>query len=398
MNDWRHQFSQFFLKSASVNFLLPVTNFFVFADTVTAINYTKTIKGEGWLGVRFQLTPDGRPNDLVLHVKLLDNDNRLQQQAIGVLGVNLIYGVYRYFRDAETLLVSLMDSLHGRVSIDMVRLTGPDFALLDNRWISLMLIKHHLSDVAIFGPDGKNIHASEFLYKKNVLVVRGSFRPVTLVNEDMIKASWEQFKHEKEVDPKKAVLMTEITLDNLKLEGSLDEKDFLDRADLLCALGYYVMVTNCEQHQLLINYLSDYKVAKLGLVVGVKNLLDIINSKYYENLDGRLLTAFGELFTRNVKVYVYPMLQEGSKDLMTAENIPAPDGVKFLYKHLIDSRQIVDIVRFKAENLIIYSTQVLHMIQHDEEGWEALVPTKVAELVKEKCLFGFPAEKLEFSY
>ncbi len=376
----------------------PDTNFFVFADTVTALNYTKTIKGEGWMGVRFQLEPDGKPNDFALHVKLLDNDNRLQQQAIGVLGVNLIYGVYRYFRDVETLLVSLMDSLQGRIEIDMIRVTGPDFKDLDNRWVSLMMIKHHLSDVAIFGPDGRNIHASELLYKKNVLVVRGSFRPLTLVNEDMIKTSWEQFRREKEVDAKKTMLLTEITMDNLKLEGALDEKDFLDRADLLCALGQTVMVTNCEQHQKLINYLADYKVAKLGLVIGVKNLLDIINDKYYENLDGRLLTAFGELFTRNVKVYVYPMLQEGSNELMRAENIPVPDGVKFLYKHLIDSKQIVEIQHFSVERLHIYSKQVLQLIQHDEPGWEAMVPEKVAALIREKCLFGFPAEKLVFSY
>ena len=377
----------------------PDTNFFVFADTVTAINFTKTTKGEGWLGVRFQLQPDGKTNDLVLHVKLLDNDNRLQQQAIGVLGVNLIYAVYRYQKDAETLLLSLMDSLRGRVSIDLVRLTGPDFIDIDNRWVSLMLIKHGLSDVAMFGADGKNMHASEFLYKNSLLVVRGSFRPLTLVNEDMIKTSWDQFRHEKEVDAKRCALITEITMDNLLLEGGqLDEKDFLDRADLLCALGRPVMITNCEQHHKLINYLADYRVAKLGLVIGVKNLLDVINEKYYENLDGRLLTAFGELFTRNVKVYIYPMLQEGSNELMTAQNIPVPDGVKFLYKHLIDSKQIVDIQGYQAENLHIYSKRVLNMIEHDEEGWEDMVPEKVVQLIKEKCLFGFPAERLVFEY
>lgn len=174
----------------------PNTSFFVFADTVAAINFSKTIKGEGWLGLRFQLKPGGKTNDLVIHVKMLDNDNRLQQQAIGVLGVNLIYAVFRHNNDVEVLLQSLMDSLRGRISIDMVRLTGPDFAV-DNRLLSLWLIKHKMSDVAMFGPDKRNVHASEFLYRKNVLVVRGSFRPVTLVNEDMIQKSWEQFLKEK---------------------------------------------------------------------------------------------------------------------------------------------------------------------------------------------------------
>ena len=376
----------------------PNTNFFAFADTVAAINFSKTIKGEGWLGLRFQLFPGGKTNDLVIHVKMLDNDNRLQQQAIGVLGVNLIYGVYRYSHDVEILLQSLMDSLHGRISIDMVRLSGGDFKDIDNRLLSLWLIKHKISDVAMFGPDKRNVHASEFLYKKNALVVRGSFRPLTLVNEDMIFASWEQFRKQKDIDPKKSVLLSEITLDNLLLEGDLDEQDFLDRADLLCALGQTVMITNCEQHQKLINYFSDFRIPKLGIVVGVKQLLDTINEKYYNNLDGRLLTAFGELFTRNITVYAYPILQEGSNETMTAENMPVPDGVKFLYKHLLDSKQIVDIQGFHLENLHIYSKQVLKMIKHDEVGWETMVPEKVAKLVREKYLFGFPAQSVIFEY
>lgn len=376
----------------------PNTNFFVFADTVAAINFSKTIQGEGWLGLRFQLKPGGKHNDLVIHVKMLDNDNRLQQQAIGVLGVNLIYAVNRYAHDVEILLQSLMDSLHGRVSIDMIRLSGPDFKDIDNRLLSLWLVKHKMTDVAMFGPDKRNLHPSEFLYKKNVLVVRGSFRPVTLVNEDMIRASWDQFRREKDVDPKKSYLITEITLDNLMMDGLLDEKDFLDRADLLCALGQTVIITNCEQHQRLIAYLSDFKIQKLGLVVGVKQLLDTINEKYYNNMDGRLLTAFGELFTRNVKVYAYPILQEGTRDVMNADNLPVPDGIKFLYRHLLDSGQIVDIEDYTLENLHIYSKQVLKMIRRDEAGWDSMVPDKVAKLVREKCLFGFPAQSLTFAY
>jgi hypothetical protein len=389
---------EFELMEARLKHDRPNTNFFAFADTVSAINYSKTIKGEGWLGLRFQLRAGAKPNDLVIHVRMLDNDNKLQQQAIGVLGVNLIYAVNRYNDNIEILLQSLMDSLHGRVSIDMVRLSGPDYKDIDNRLLSLWLIKHKMSDVAMFGPDKRNLHPSEFLYKKNILVVRGSFRPVTLVNEDMIETSWQQFINEKDIDAKKSYLISEITLDNLLLEGDLDEKDFLDRADLLCALGQTVMITNCEQHQKLIRYFADYKIPKLGMVVGVKQLLDTINEKYYNNMDGRLLTAFGELFTRNVTVYAYPILQEGSNEILNAENLPVPDEVKFLYKHLLDSKQIVDIQNFKSENLHIYSKMVLKMIKHDESGWEAMVPEKVAQLIKEKCLFEYPAQSLTFEY
>lgn len=376
----------------------PNTNFFVFADTIAAINYSKTVQGDGWLGIRFQLHADGEPNDLVLHVRMLDNDNRLQQQAIGILGVNLIYACFRYNDTPEVMLQSLMDSLHGRVMIDMIRLTGPDFEHVDNRLLSLLSVKNGLTDVAIFGPDGKPLHASEFLYKKHLMIVRGSFRPPTLVNLDMIKSGYQQFREDPEVASGKSFLLSEITLDNLTAEGELDEKDFLDRADLLNALGQTVMVSNCQQYQRLIAYLADYRIQKLGLVVGVRELLELIHKKYYDNLDGRLLAAFGELFTRNVRMYVYPAMQEGSDELMTVENLPMPEGVKFLYRHIVDNQQIVDITEFNENSLHIFSKQVLQMIQQGETGWENMVPPKVSALIKEKCLFGFPAEQIEFDY
>ncbi|MCB0623625.1 MAG: TonB-dependent receptor [Saprospiraceae bacterium] len=376
----------------------PDTNFFVFADTVAAINYQRTIKGNGWMGLRFQLTPDGEPNDIVLHVKMHDHDNQLQQQAIGILGVNLIYACYRYHQDPELMIQSLKDGLRGRITVDMVRLSGPDFEQLDNRLLSLWLVRHGLSEVSVFGPDRQPMHASEFLYKKHVLVVRGSFRPPTLVNLDIIKRSFEQFRHEPEVESRKTFLLTEITLDNLLESGELDEQDFLDRAELLCALGQTVLISNCQKYRKLIGYLADYKVQMLGLVIGVRELIDLITGKYYENMDGRLLEAFGEVFTRHVRLYAYPAFQEGSEELIRADNLPIPEGVKFLYKHLLDSKQIVDIEQFNPDILHIFSKDVLAQVKTGESGWEAKVPSKVADLIKEKCLFGYPVQRMEFEY
>lgn len=376
----------------------PDTNFFVFADTIAALNYSRTIKGDGWMGLRFQLTPQGETNDMVLHVKMLDNDTQLQQQAVGILGVNMVYACYHYHENVEELLQSLMDNLKGRVVIDMVRLSGPDFAEIDNRWISLMLIKHQLSKVVMFAPDGRNVHASEFLYKKHVLLVRGSYRPATLVNMDMIKRSYEQFLKEPDVDPKKAFLLTEITMDNLCSDGELDEKDFLDRAEVLCALGQTVVISDCKQHQHMVSYLSDFKVQTVGMVIGVRVLLDLINEKVYKNSEGRLLAAFGELFTKRVKMYIYPSMQEGSEELMTCENIPIPENIKFLYRHLLENEKIVDIQNYNKDNLHIFSKQVLHKIKNNDSDWTNLVPTKVANLIKEKYLFNFPYQTKEFEY
>lgn len=376
----------------------PDTNFFVFADTVAAINYSRTIKGDGWLGLRFQLQPNGAVNELVLHVKMLDNDNGLQQQAIGILGVNMVYACFHYNDDPETLIVSLMDSLRGRISIDMLRLTGPNFSDLDNKIIALWLVKNKMCDVSIINEEGRPVHASEFLYRKNILVVRGSFRPATLVNMDMIQAGYEQFRAEVDIDPKKTSLLTEITLENLIQSADLDEQDFLDRTAVLCELGQTVMITNCEKHHKLIAYLSDFRVQKLGMVIGVQELLKIINDKYSRNLDGNLLAAFGELFTQNVKFYIYPAFQEGSAELMNTTNIPIPEDIKFLFKHLLDSKHIVDVAGYKRENLHIYSKEVLRLLQSDKEEWEKMIPPQVAALIREKCLFNFPSERLEFEY
>jgi hypothetical protein len=182
----------------------PDQTFFAFADTVAAINYTKTIKGDGWLGLRFQLHPNKAPNDLIVHVRMLDQDNRLQQQAVGIVGVNMVYSAYRYHKEPETLVTSLLDNLKGRVAIDMVRLTGPDFEQLDNRLVALWLVKNGLSEVAIFGPDGDTKHAGEFLYRKSILLARGSYRPPTLVQEDMIRNAYAQFLKEAEITPENA--------------------------------------------------------------------------------------------------------------------------------------------------------------------------------------------------
>ncbi len=376
----------------------PDSQFFVFADTVAAINYQRTIPGDGWLGIRFQLKPDSPPNDLVLHVRMLDNSNQLQQQAIGVLGVNLIFGCYRYSEEPETLMESLIDNLRGRVKIDMVSLTGPEFEHLDNRLLCLYLVKHGLTDVSMFGPDRRNIHASEFLYRKNIMIVQGSFRPPTLVNMDMIKSGFIQFRNEPEVDANKCFLLTEMTMDNLMAEGELDEKDFLDRAELLCTLGQTVVVSSVPLYTQLVEYLSDFKVEHVGFVLGAQVLLELISNTYYDNTDGQLLGAFGRLFGKNVRIYVYPAMQEGSEELMNSHNLPIPEEVKFLYQHLQNNRQIIDITGFKPEVLHIFSKEVLHQIRQGETGWEKLVPAKVANQIKEQFLFGYPTEQIEFDY
>ncbi len=368
----------------------PDATFFVFADTVQAINYTRTIKGNGWLGLRFRLRPDGPVNDMVLHVKMLDTNNRLQQEAIGVLGVNMIYASFYYSADPEKMVRSLIDNIKDRISIDLLRINGKDFNFFDKRLISLYLIKHKLTNVTLFDINKNSIHASEFLYKGSLMVIRGNFRPPTIVTQDVIRSSFEQFKDEPNVTVEKMFLMLEITMEYLtKDSGTIDEKDFLDRADMLLALGHNVLLSNCENHEMLINYLSDYKISNLGLVIGVLELQKIILDKFNNNQDGRLLASFGELFSQNIKVYVYPALDPETKMLVTALNMNIPDKIKFLYHYLIDSKQIIPVKKYEEKNLHIYPNDVLNDIRNAGSGWEQKVPKALVDLIKEKRLFGF---------
>jgi len=365
----------------------PETKFFVFADTVSAINYQRTIKGQGWMGVRFQLTPTSDYNDLVLHVNMKDRDNGLQQEAIGLLGVNMLYACYFENENMHDFVQSLMDGIEGRVEIDMLTLNGPDFIELDNRLLSLYLVKYELTEVAMFNDKKENIHGSEVLYKKELMVVRGHYRPPTLVTVDVLESSFEQFVNESNVNENTATLLSEITLDNLMVEGEINEKDFLERMDAINALNQTVIISNCSNHQRLINYLSDFKISKLGLVIGVLELVEIINDKFYKNQDGRLLVAFGELFTRNIKIYVYPALTGENNILMDVGNMPVPDGIKFLYKHLIDSKQIVPVINYNKDILDIYPSVVLEEIRAKNPNWKQKVPSKIVQLIEKKGLF-----------
>jgi hypothetical protein len=375
----------------------PDSCFFAFADTVQAINYARTVKGNGWIGLRFQCIPGGEYNDLVLHVRMLDKNNRQQQEAIGILGVNLIYAAFMYRGTPEEMIVSLMDGLKSRIKIDMVRISGPDLDHIDNRLLSLYLVKHSLTDVAMFNSEKKSIHASEFLYKKNLMVVRGNFKPPTVVSVDAFKTSFDQFLRESESDRESSKLIAEITLENLTRDHELDEKDYLDRADMLCALGHKVIISNCTNHQGLIDYLKDYKIQRLGLVIGAIELQEIFEKKYEENKDGRLLVAFGELFTQNIKVYVYPAKYKTQEGLLTVDTMQVPEGIKFLYYHLKEQQQIVAVEGFNESLLDIIPSEILKDLRTvGNSTWESALPDDLVEIIKDKKAFGYqPLEKEE---
>ncbi len=367
------------------------TCFFAFADTVTTLNYQKTNESHGWMGLRFQVVPGGPTNDVIIHVRMLDNDALLQQQALGIIGVNLLYGCAYYADAPEVLLRSLMDDLSSeRIEVDMVRFDGPDFGKVDNRLMSLYLVKNGFTNAALFGPDGKNLQPWEVIYKKHVAVIRGRFRPYALVHQDMLDNGVQQFLEEPDVDPARLVVLSELTLQNLQDGDDINEKDFLDRVDVLCSLGQTVMVSNYQEYYKLVAYLSQLTRLKIGLILGIPNLEFIFDETHYSNLKGGILEAFATLFSRKVKLYVYPALKEGQ--IINCFRVVLPGNQRDLYNYLITNNKLEDIHNFNKKNLHIISDQVLAKIKQGEDGWEAQVPAEVARMIKEKCLFGYPCE------
>jgi len=363
--------------------------FFAFANTVATINYYKTFKGHGWLGVRFQLKHNGPINEFVIHIRLHDNDAQRQQEAIGILGVNMIYACYNLYDNPKEMVTSLYNELdRDRIEIDMVKLKGEDFKEVDNRLLSLSLVKNGMTEAVIFGPDGNSLDPGDLLYKKNILTLRGRFRPVTKVNIDMIKKGYQSFLKENKVEKDNVTVLFEMTLNNLNTDGDVNEQDFIDRAEILCSLGQTVLISTYSKYYKLVEYLSRFTSKRMGLIMGVHNLKDILNSKYYRNLKGGILEACGILFNRDLKVYMYPFFNKDKEEIINSKNIDIHPRIKPLFEYLKFNGRIVDLKDVDDKLLSIFSDDVIAAIKNNEKGWEEKVPTYVDKIIKENQLFG----------
>jgi hypothetical protein len=376
---------------------IKTTRFFAFATTVEALNFKRTNQGHGWVGLRFQLRPMGEPNDCICHVRMHDGDPLQQQLALGVLGVNMLYSCM-FVRDPEDILMSLLDGLGPRrMEVDMFRLSGPDFAHVDNRLMALKLVKDGLTKAAMFGPDGDVMQPSDELYKKNLLVLRGRFRPPTHVNLDMLEVTRKQFEKEPDVDPSKVMEIAELTLNDLSPDGKVDENDFLHRAEILCSLGQNVLISNYYEHYRLVDYLSKITMGKkIGIAMGVYALEKVFDEKTYEGLRGGILECFASLFGSNVKIYVYPAWKKNTKELLTLEHFEGqlPANLRNLFRFLMDHDKLANVAGANTSHLHIVSDDVLSMIRKGDARWEDCVPDKVRDAVKTNNLFDYADRRL----
>jgi hypothetical protein len=366
------------------------TAFFTFANTVSALNFKGTNECHGWMGVRYQAFPGDSDNQIIAHVRMLDKENALQQEALGIVGVNLLYAAFFLHHAPNQMLESLLDNLSvERLEIDMIDFSGIEFRRVDNRVMSLKLVQLGLSGAAMFGPKGDVLQPSEILRKRPILVERGSFRPVTKVNIDMIESAREQFAQEPEVKGEQVVELMEITMRNLLAGGEIDLRDFLARADLLSAAGKTVLISDYFEYYRLAAYLGRYTNEPIAVTMGAASLKDLFSEEYYTGLEGGILEAFGRLFTRNLRIYVYPLMEQPSGKLITADNIEMPEELRNLYRHLMDRGRIRSLENYDRSVLHVFSRDVLRRIKEQDPSWEAMVPPEIAETIKSRRFFGY---------
>jgi hypothetical protein len=369
------------------------TAFFAFADTVVARSYRGGNECHGWMGVKFQSRPRDEPNQIVLHVRMLDGEAAMQQEALGIVGINLMHAAFFQHHEPERMVERLLDRLTtGRIEIDLIEMKGIEFRAVDNRLMALKLVQLGLSGAAMFGPDRQVLQPSEVLRKKAILVERGSFRPPTLVNIDMLEAARATFEADADVAGRSMLLLTELTMANLRAGGDVvDRRDFLARADLMAACGLTTLISDYVAYHRLAAYLSWRTDGPIGMVMGVPSLIDLFDEAQHADLPGGILESFGRLLKNDLRLFVYPMLRDG--EVVTVDTVQVSAELQPLYDYLRGRGSFVALDNYKPDYLTILSRDVLRRIPTDDETWEAMVPAEVAEVIRKRGFFGYQRER-----
>lgn len=365
------------------------TTFFAYAATVTAKSYKGNNECHGWIGVRAQLEPGSEPCDAILHVRLLDDANRLQSEALGVLGVNLIYGVFHYHDRPKTLIDSLSDALGSdRIEVDLIDMRGPAFRGVESRLMNLHLIRAWQTRAVMFDADGSSVIPAEMLYQKSAMVIRGSFKPPTRVHVDMTASGLDQFLRHHKVERDDVVVLAEITMSELVTEEHIADSDFLARVDLLTSLGYNVLISDYVRFFRLRSFLRRYTQKPIGIVLSVLDFDYLFNEQYYEGLEGGILEAMGKLFPDNTQVYVYPTRTDG--ELISLDNIRVPDHLRYLLRHLVSNGLMIASYEYDERHLHISARRIAEQIPKGRGDWEVQLPEIVTRQILERKLFGLP--------
>ena len=366
--------------------------FFSFANTVETINFSKTNQGNGWLGIALEGSDRHNPNRFLMHVKLLEKDTLLQQYTLGTLGINLIHGGLFHGKDPRNILAGLLDNLDtDRVEVDYVYSDGPDYNWVDNRLLNLMLVSRNMTPAIMFDPQGRVQQPGEMLYRKNVLLVRGYFRPINNLGMELINDSMHIFKRDENYKPDNTITCCEISLNYLMEGEEVKEKDFLHRVDLLNLMGQSVMISRFGRYFELVNYFAQFRMIKLRVVMGLPTFDKLFADSWYDDLKGGLLQAMGILFQENVKVYLYPGYQPDEDILIQPDDNHFPPAVRPLWDYLYQSGKIIIIRDISTENMSIASGKITELIESGSKELSKHLPKPVYNHIVKHGLFGFPS-------
>lgn len=368
--------------------------FFAFANTVETLNFTKTNHGNGWLGIAAEGTQRYKPNKMYIHVKLNENDTLLQQYTLGTLGINLIYGGLFLGKDPREILLTLLDNLStDRVEVDYVYVEGPDFDLCDNRLLNLMLVSNDMTPAIMFDQSGRIQQPGDMLYKKNVLLMRGFFRPINNLILEFIEDSMNIFKRDEDYKPDNTIAFCEISLKYLMQGEKLDEKDFLNRVDLLNMTGQNVMVSNIYRYFKIVDYFAQFKMIKLRIVLGLPTFDKLFDSSQYTDLRGGLLEAMGTLFQDNVKVYLYPYADPKSGEVVYPDDAHFNAEYVHLWRYLSETKKILILKGISGDHLKITGAYISFLIETADEALAEFIPESVYLAICENKLFGYGSKQ-----
>lgn len=366
------------------------SRYFAYAATVAAKSFNRDNECHAWCGIRIQMYPGAEPSNIKVHVRMRDDNAEAQQQALGVLGVNLIYAAYYYFENPKMIIDSLTDNIkQGRIEIDSIEFLGPYFDDLSNRAINLHLIRSWKTRAVMFNADGSIGVPAELLYKKNLLTIRGSFRPVTNLNVDMIEQGKKAFFEREGVNDENTLTIAEISLNDVRgHDNQVPEEDLVQRVQLLNLLGYNVMVSDYTRYFSLRAYFRQYTQMQIGIVVGMINIKQIFDEDSYRGVEGGILEGFGKLFPDNTRMYIYPEL-DSSGEIREFTDLKVQEHLRFLYRHLLENGFLTGIDTSDEKLFDIYSREILKKVKLGRGDWEKLVPSPVAEEIMRLGMFGF---------
>jgi len=394
--------------------------FFAYASTLAAKAYMSDRECEGWIGILYQKEPGQEPSRVYMHVRMTDPTAEMQGDALGILGMNLVYLCKDATRPARTIIKHLLDDVgEKRLSINQVSFEGPGWVDVDQRLVALWLVQYKIAEAVVFEPQEDGSFAMSMpnvsFYKRPMVVQRGRFRFVSKTNEAIFDASLKKLAAEAGETSRAPTPVIEITMDTLGNSEAARltdipeevERDFVSRFNVCASLGQIILVSGLGPMHKLGQYLIRYTNQQVVIAVGggqYSIMRGIFRNQEAKGLSGGLLEAFGKLFSKGLQMYVFPnvaddgAITDGLEKQENRSGLPAQryESQKTLLQHLVATNKIVPIEEEYIDKFVLDAdtnagyrleiSDILDKICRLDGTWKELVPPKVVGIVERKGL------------